>query len=53
MKLDSSYQDYAEHRQTEPGEERMPLGLALLAMLGLSALGWGVVLVPLITTFNQ
>jgi hypothetical protein len=53
MKADSSYQGYLEDGQIEPGRDRMPLGLALLAMFGLSALAWAVVLAPIITTFSK
>jgi hypothetical protein len=53
MKADSSYQGYLEDGQIEPGEDRLPLGLSLLLMFGLSALGWAAVLTPLITTFSK
>jgi hypothetical protein len=53
MKADSSYQGYLEDGQIEPGEDRVPLGLSLLLMFGLSALGWAVVLTPLITIFSK
>lgn len=53
MKADNSYRGYLEDGQLEAGEDRMPLGLALLTMFGLSALGWAVLLAPLITTFGK
>jgi hypothetical protein len=52
MKADNSYQAYLEGGRIEPDEDRLPLGLSLLVIFGLSALGWAVVLTPLITTFG-
>jgi hypothetical protein len=45
----ASYQDYAIGGE-EPGggDERLPLGSAMLAIAVLSLLGWAVVLLPII-----
>jgi hypothetical protein len=52
IEVNTSYQDYAEGGHEPAGEDRIPLGFALLAMLGLSAIGWAIILVPLVTLFN-
>ena len=50
---ETSYQDYTLGGQEPAGEERLSLGAALLAVLGLSALAWAAVLTPLFTILNR
>jgi hypothetical protein len=52
MEANTSYCDYAVDKEPSNGGDRLPLGLALLAIFGLSALGWTGVLAPLLTMFN-
>jgi hypothetical protein len=46
---EASYQDYTFGGQQPAGGERLSLGAALLAVFGLSALGWAAVLTPIFT----
>lgn len=44
----ASYRNYAVGSTQLAEEDRLPLGSALLAIFGLSVLGWAVVLAPVI-----
>jgi hypothetical protein len=49
VESEASYQDYTFGGQQPAGGERLSLGAALLAVFGLSALGWAAVLTPIFT----
>jgi hypothetical protein len=53
MKADSSFEHYVEIRQIQADEDRMPLGFALLAILGLSIFGWAILLAPVIAISSK
>jgi hypothetical protein len=53
IQSDSSYRDYEVSEGVEFGSDRLPLGLALFAVLGLSLLGWAVVLAPLVAILHH
>jgi hypothetical protein len=46
IESNTSYRDYVIGGQPPTGEDRISLGSAFLAVLGLSALGWAIVLAP-------
>jgi hypothetical protein len=48
----ASYTSYAISEGPEPDGDRLPVGAAMLAVLGLSLLGWGFVLLPLVAIFH-
>jgi hypothetical protein len=52
IEADTSYQDYTEGGQEPADGDRISLGFALLAMFGLSVLGWAVLLAPLVTSLK-
>jgi len=47
IEINNSYENYAVNGKLPPGQEEVPLGFALLAVLGLSLFGWMLVLAPL------
>ncbi len=47
IEINNSYKNYAVNGKLPPDQEEVPLGFALLAVLGLSLFGWMVVLAPL------
>ncbi len=49
--INAPYQNYALDTKTSPREDRLPLASALLAVFGLSLVGWAVLLAPLATIF--
>jgi hypothetical protein len=49
----SSYRDYRVTEEVEFGGDRLPVGPALFAVLGLSLLGWAVVLAPLVAILHH
>ena len=51
IKSNASYQNCAVGRDQLAGEDRLPLGSALLAVFGLSLLAWAVVIIPLVAIF--
>ena len=50
---DSSYRDYGVSEGVKLGSDRLPVGAALFAVLGLSLLGWAVVLAPLVAILHH
>ena len=52
-KISDSYEDYAISGERWPGQDRITLGSALLAVFGLSLLGWAAVLAPLVAIFHK
>jgi hypothetical protein len=48
----SSYRDYRVTEGVEFCRDRLPVGPALFAVLGLSLLGWAVVLAPLVAILH-
>jgi hypothetical protein len=53
IQRNSSYRDYAVSEGVKFGSDRLPVGPALFAVLGLSLLGWVVVLVPLVAILHH
>ena len=53
IQRNSSYRDYAVSEGVKFGSDRLPAGPALFAVLGLSLLGWVVVLVPLVAILHH
>lgn len=53
IESDASYRNYAiDGNQPDEGD-RLTLGAALLALFGLSLLGWAVILVPLAAILHK
>jgi hypothetical protein len=52
IQSNSSYRDYGASEGVKFGSDRLPVGPALVAVLGLSLLGWAVVLAPLVAIFH-
>jgi hypothetical protein len=52
IQSDSSYRDCGVIEGVEFGSDRLPVGPALFAVLGLSLLGWAVVIAPLLAIFH-
>jgi hypothetical protein len=48
IESDASYSNYPNARELTAREDRLPPGMALLAVLGLSLAGWAFVLAPLV-----
>jgi hypothetical protein len=48
-----SFEIYAASEHRADNKDRLPSGAALLAILGLSFVGWVVVLLPLATILNK
>jgi hypothetical protein len=48
-----SFEIYAANEHRAYNKDRLPPGAALLAILGLSFVGWAVVLLPLAAIFNK
>jgi len=44
----ASHRNYAIDSNQPAGDDRLPLGSALLAIFGLSLLGWAIVLAPVV-----
>jgi hypothetical protein len=53
IQRNSSYRDYAVSEGVKFGSDRLPVGPALFAVLGLSLLGWVVVLAPLVAILHH
>jgi hypothetical protein len=53
IESNASYRDYAAAGHNPAGEDRMAPSLALLVTLGLSLLGWAIVLAPLVAIFSR
>ena len=53
IQRNSSYRDYAVSEGVKFGSDRLPVGPALFAVLGLSLLGWVVMLVPLVAILHH
>jgi len=53
IQRNSSYRAYAVNEGVKFGSDRLPVGPALFAVLGLSLLGWVVVLVPLVAILHH
>jgi hypothetical protein len=53
IQSNSSYQDYDVSEGVELGGDRLPVGPALFAIVGLSLLGWAVVLAPLVAILQH
>jgi hypothetical protein len=49
----ASYPRYTTSEHPEIGSDRLPPGPALLAVFGLSLVGWAFVLVPLFATLHR
>jgi hypothetical protein len=48
----ASYPNYRITRHSKEQEDRLPAGPALLAVLGLSLVGWAFLLAPLVAIFH-
>jgi hypothetical protein len=48
----TSYQHYAIGGEQRDGDDRLPLGTAMLAVAALSLLAWAVVLLPVIAILH-
>ena len=46
------YQDYTQYGKEQAVPDRLPLGFALLAVVGLSLLSWAVILIPLVAILD-
>jgi hypothetical protein len=53
IRSNSSYPEYRISEGVEFGRDRLPLGPALFAVFGLSLIGWGVVLAPLVAILHH
>jgi hypothetical protein len=53
IQSNSSYRDDRVTEGVEFGRDRLPAGPALFAVLGLSLLGWAVVLAPLVAILHH
>jgi hypothetical protein len=47
-----SSRTYAINNNQPAGDDRLPLGSALLAIFGLSLLGWAIVLAPVVAILH-
>ncbi len=48
-----SYRDYGVAEEAQFGKDRLPVGPALFAIIGLSLLGWAAVLAPLVAILHH
>lgn len=48
----ASYQNYAIGEQQAEGDDRLPLGTAMLTIAALSLLAWAVVLLPVVAILH-
>jgi hypothetical protein len=53
IKVNNSYENYTASGERSPGQDRLTLGSALLAIFGLSLFGWAVVLAPFVAIFHK
>jgi hypothetical protein len=52
IQSNSSYHDHGASEGVKFGSDRLPVGPAVLAVFGLSLLGWAVVLAPLVAILH-
>jgi hypothetical protein len=53
IESNTSYQNFTVGENLLARADRLPLGSALLAVFGLSLLGWAVVLVPVVAILHN
>jgi hypothetical protein len=53
IERNTSYPNLTVGESQPDGEERLPVGSALLAIFGLSLLGWAVVLAPVLAILHN
>jgi hypothetical protein len=53
LQSNSSYREYRVSEEVEFDRDRLPVGPALLAVFGLSMLGWTVMLAPLVAILHH
>jgi hypothetical protein len=53
IEINNSYETYPAIGEGAPGQDRLTLGSALLAVFGLSLFGWAVVLAPLVVILHK
>jgi hypothetical protein len=53
IEINNSYENYPAIGERAPGQDRLTLGSALLAVFGLSLFWWAVVLAPLVVIFHK